>query len=82
MKSMKSAKSLPIEHIRHRYRHEWLLIAVDELDEATTTPRRGRLLAHSKDREALYDHLLRRKVARPLVTYSEDEPPRGYAVAF
>jgi len=74
--------TLPIDQIRKRHRGEWLLIAVEEMDEATTTPRRGRLLAHSKDRDALYDRLLRRKVARPLVTYSEDEPPRGYAVAF
>lgn len=75
-------KSQPIEQIRRRYKREWLLIAVDELDESTTTPRRGRLLAHDKDRDALYDQLLRVKVRLPLVTYSEDGPPKGYAVAF
>ena len=75
-------RSQSIEQIRHRYKGEWLLISVDDLDQATTTPRRGRLLAHSKDRDALYDQLLRRKVKLPLVTYSEDQPPKGYAVAF
>jgi len=59
-----------------------LLIAVQELDAATTTPRRGRLLAHSKDREAIYDRLLRTRVRLPLVTYSENTPPKGYAIAF
>jgi len=72
----------PIEAIRRRYRREWLLIAVQELDAATTTPRRGRLLAHSKDREAIYDRLLRTRVRLPLVTYSENTPPKGYAIAF
>ena len=75
-------KSLPIEQIRRRYKGEWLLISVEQLDHATTTPQRGRLLAHSKDRDALYDQLLHTKVKLPLVTYSEDAPPKGYAVAF
>lgn len=76
------SKSFPIDQLRRRYKGEWLLISVDQLDAATTTPRRGRLLAHSKDREALYDQLLRTKAKLPLVTYSEDAPPKGYAVAF
>ena len=75
-------RALPIDQIRRRYKREWLLIAVQDLDETTTTPRRGRLLAHSKDREAIYDRLLRTRVRLPLVTYSEDAPPKGYAVAF
>ena len=75
-------KSLLIEQIRRRYKREWLLIAIDEMDEATTRPRRGRLLAHSKNREAVYDQLLRTTAKLPLVTYSEDSPPEGYAVAF
>lgn len=70
-----------IDAIRRRYRSEWLLIEVRQLDEATTTPTYGRLLAHSKDREAIYDRLLRTRVRLPLVTYSEDTPPKGYAVA-
>ena len=75
-------KRQPIEDIRRRFRREWLLIAIDEMDDATTTPIHGRLLAHSKSREEIYDHLLRARVRLPLVTYSEDTPPKGYAVAF
>ena len=75
-------RALPIDQIRRRYKREWLLIAVQDLDETTTIPRRGRLLAHSKDREAIYDRLLRTRVRLPLVAYSEDAPPKGYAVAF
>ena len=75
-------KSLPIEHIRRRYKNEWLLIAVDRLDRATTTPQRGRLLAHNTNREVLYDQLLRTRAKLPLVMCSADGPPKGYAVAF
>ena len=75
-------KSMPIDHIRRRYPGEWLLISVDKLDRATTTPQRGRLLVHSKDREVVYDYLLQTKPRLPLVTYAEDSPPKGYAVAF
>ena len=71
-----------IDALRRRYRREWLLIAVQRLDEASTTPTSGRLLAHSKSREEIYDRLLRTRVHLPLVTYSEDSPPKGYAVAF
>ncbi len=74
--------TLPIERIRQRYKGEGLLISVDQLDEATTTPKRGRLLAHNKDRNAIYDRLLKTHVKLPLVTFSDDEPPKGYAVAF
>ncbi|MBI4430607.1 MAG: hypothetical protein HY587_02720 [Candidatus Omnitrophica bacterium] len=38
-----------IEDIRKRYDHEWLLIAVDQMNEATSTPLTGRLLAHNPD---------------------------------
>jgi hypothetical protein len=79
---MKTRSSQPIQMIRRRYRQEWLLIDVQKLDEATTTPTHGRLLAHSKDREDIYNRLLQTRVRLPLVTYSEDAPPKGYAVAF
>lgn len=73
---------MSIEQIRHRYKKEWLLIAVEEFEESTTMPQRGRLLAHSQNRDLVYDQLLHKKVKLPLVTYSEDWPPKGYAVAF
>lgn len=74
-------KSLLIEQVRRRYHREWLLIAIDEMDEATTTPRRGRLLAHSPRRYDIYARS--RRYARPaLIVYSEDTFPKGFAAAF
>ena len=74
-------RSLPIQHIRRRYKDEWLLIAVDEMDEATTTPQRGRLLAHSPHRYDIYARS--RRYPRPaLIVYSEDDFPKGFAAAF
>ena len=70
-----------IEAIRKRFRREWLFIAVDEIDEATTTPVRGRLLAHSPHRDEIDQVSI--KYRRPaLVVFSEDTVPPGYAAAF
>jgi hypothetical protein len=74
-------KSQPINRIRKRFRHEWLLIAVDQLDRASTTPKLGRLLVHSPNRDEVYQAMLRHK-RLTLVTYSDDKLPTGYAVAF
>lgn len=72
----------PIEEIRKQFDHEWLLIAVDEMDEKTTTPLTGHLLFHDKNRDAIYDQLAQTRVELPFVTYSGDSPPQGYAFAF
>ena len=74
---------LPIDQLRRRYQHkrEWLLIAIAEMDQATTTPLRGRLLAHSPHR----DEIDRASIQYPkpaLVVFSEDTFPPGYAAAF
>ena len=74
-------KTLPIDHIRGRYKREWLLIAIEEMDETTTTPLSGRLLAHSPHR----DDVDRASIKYPkpaLVVFSEDTFPPGYAAAF
>ncbi len=70
-----------IDHIRQRYKREWLLIAIEKMDKATTTPLRGRLLAHSPHR----DDVDRASIKYPkpaLVVFSEDTFPPGYAAAF
>ena len=74
-------KSLPIEQIRKRYRREWLLIAIQEMDNATTTPLRGRLLTHSPHRDEV-DHASIKYPKPALVVFSEDTFPPGYAAAF
>lgn len=79
MKSISVSQS--IEGLRHRFHREWLLIAVDEIDKATTTPVRGRLLGHSPHRDELY---AKERSVRgvTLTVYSDDQLPRGFAAAF
>ncbi|OGX05696.1 MAG: hypothetical protein A3G87_04950 [Omnitrophica bacterium RIFCSPLOWO2_12_FULL_50_11] len=74
-----------IETIKKRYerRREWLLIQVTKMDESTTTPLRGRLLAHSPHRYEVYEKLQHvNRVIRTYVTCASDELPKGYAAAF
>ena len=74
-------KSQPIDQIRKRFRREWLLVGIDRMDEATTTPVTGHLLAHSPRRHEIYARS--RRYPRPaLVVYSEDDFPKGFAAAF
>jgi len=76
-------KSEKIEKIKKRFHREWLLITVDKIDEATTTPVSGRLIAHSPHRDEIYQMLLKPpKVKKLLIEYSEDSFPDGYAAAF
>lgn len=74
-------KSQEIEKIRKRFHNEWLLIAIDRMDQATTTPLTGRLLAHSKNRDEIYKKQLKDK-RHLLILYSEEGLPKGYAAAF
>lgn len=71
----------PIKRIRERFHREWLLIAVDRMNRATTTPKQGRLLLHSPKRDKVYKAMLHQK-GLTLVTYSDDRLPAGYATAF
>jgi hypothetical protein len=76
-------KSQKIEAIKKRFRREWLLIAVDKFDEETTTSIAGRLLAHSPHKDEVWGALKKmRRPKHPLVTYSENDLPKGYAAAF
>ena len=76
-------KSQKIESIKKKFRREWLLIAVDKFDETTTTPLTGRLLAHSPHRNEVWATLKKiRRPKLPLIEYSEDNLPEGYAAAF
>lgn len=76
-------KSQRIETIKKRYHREWLLVAVNKIDESTTTPLSGKLIFHSPHRDEVYQKLL--KLPRKkniLVEYSEDSLPKGFAAAF
>ena len=74
-------KSQRIANIRKKFRNEWLLIKVDKVDSATTTPISGHLLAHSPNRDKIYKKSISCK-GLALIDYSEDKLPKGYAIAF
>jgi len=82
---MKLIKSEKITTIKRRFRHtrEWLLIDIDKMDEKTTTPLYGRLIAHNRKQEKIYQLLLKSPhIKRPLVECSSDNFPRGVVAAF
>ena len=70
-----------IDDLRKRFHREWLLVAIDEMDEETTTPVRGHILAHSPHRDEIYRRDSKSK-QHTLTVYSEDRLPEGYAAAF
>ena len=73
-----------IETLKKKFHREWLLIKVAQMDEATTTPVSGRLIAHNPHRDEIYKKLipLKKRKWLALVEYSEDKLPQGYAAAF
>lgn len=71
----------PIDRIRQRFHREWLLIAVKEMDEATTTPLTGRLLAHSPHRDEV--HRKAQQTRRlTYLTCTPDLLPKDVAIIF
>lgn len=74
-------QSESIEELKKHYRREWLLVLIDEMDWKTTTPLRGTLLAHSANRDEIYE-LNKKRKEFTLITYTEDALPEGYIAAF
>lgn len=62
-----------IDNIRKKFKKEWLLIAVDEVDQKTDSPIRGRLLFHSPRKEDIHQESMRYH-GIAYVVYSEDWP--------
>lgn len=72
-----------IENIKKRFKNEWLLIEVTESDKITSTSIKGRLLAHSPLRDAIYKKVMEIKTKLPtLIDYSENDLPEGMVAAF
>ena len=69
-----------IEEIERKYKDEWVIIEVLEENEFEE-PTKGRLIAHSKSRDEIYD-LLKDKTADISVFITGEIPKKGYAVAF
>lgn len=70
-----------IQNIRRRFHREWLLIKVEKLDHYTTKPLLGQLVAHSPDREEIYQKSVYYK-GLTLIDYSEDKLPVEFTVSF
>lgn len=67
------AQVLSIEEMRSQYANEWLLIAYTELDDAMNVIR-GEVLAHSIDRDEIYQKLLSTKSKSVAVEYTGAVP--------
>lgn len=62
-----------IDDIRKRFKNEWLLIAVDEVDPDTQEPLAGHLLAHGPHRQDIHE-ISKQYEGAAYVIYSEDWP--------
>ncbi len=60
---------LSLEEIMHLYPSEWVLIAYTELDEDLNVIR-GEVLAHSPERDLLYNNALSRKGKSVAIEYT------------
>ncbi|MEW6215869.1 MAG: hypothetical protein AB1478_11825 [Nitrospirota bacterium] len=69
-----------IEVLKKRFKDEWLLIRVTAVDDQDQ-PIEGEIVAHSKDRDEIYE-AQRRLKGDLYITYSGEMPKKGYAVAF
>lgn len=69
-------KNQNIKEIERQYTDEWLLFEVYETDEMNR-PVKGRLLAHSPSRAALYEFLSKHPCAHFYVTFTGARPKKG-----
>lgn len=69
-----------MEEIEEKFKDEWVMIEVLEEDEYEN-PTKGRVIAHSKSRDEIYD-LLKDKTGDIGVFFAGEIPKKGYAVAF
>jgi len=74
-------KSEYIKKIKSRFKHEWLLIKIDRMNAHSTTPVSGHLIAHSPLRDEIYKKSINAK-GLTLIDYSDNDLPKGFAVAF
>ena len=75
-------KKARIEQFKKKYKNQWLLVKVLEEDELNR-PTEGLLLSRSKNREDIYNALVKVKAKEHVATfYTGRIPKKGYAVAF
>ena len=72
-------ETLDIPKIEKQYQDEWLLFEVYEADKQGR-PIKGKLLAHSPSRAAVYEFLRKIQCDNFYVTYTGERPRKGMAV--
>lgn len=71
-----------VEQIKNKYKNEWVLVEVLEEDELGR-PTKVKLIAHSKNRDDIYEELDNIETGKHVATlYTGEIPKKGYAVAF
>lgn len=71
---------MKIEVLKKRFKDEWLLIRITVVDDQDQ-PIEGEIVAHSKNRDEIYE--AQRSLKGDIyLTYSGEMPKKGYAVAF
>jgi len=70
-----------IDEIKKEFKDEWVLVEVLEKDELNQ-PTRGRVIAHSRNRDDTYDVIRKTKAKDIAHFYTGEIPKKGYAVAF
>lgn len=70
-----------IEEIKKKFKDEWVLVEVLEKDEFNQ-PTKGRVIAHSRNRDDTYDAMSTAKAEHLYHFYTGEIPKKGYAVAF
>ncbi len=77
---LKMDETASIEEIKKKYHEEWVLVEVleeDELDHVT----KGKLLAHSKSKNKIYEAMKKYK-GYTYLFFAGEIPKKGYAFAF
>lgn len=73
---------MDIEELKRIHKDEWILAEVLEVDEEGT-PKRIRVIKHSKNRDEIYRELISVEEGKHICTlYTGEIPKEGYAVAF
>lgn len=69
-----------LEVFRKKYKDEWILIRVLKTDKMNQ-PLYGKLIAHSKRRDDVYDTMKKVK-GHTVIFFTGDVPKKGYAFCF
>jgi len=70
-----------VDEIKERFKDEWVLVEVLEKNELNQ-PTKGRVIAHSRNRDDIYDALKGTKGKHTYQFWTGEIPDKGYAVAF